>query len=326
MKNKIENKTLLITGGAGFLGSHLCEFYLNNNRVICVDSLASGRIENINHLLKNKNFVFMNHDVIESMPKILEDVDYVLHFASRAAPEEYQKHAMHTLKTNSIGTMNMLEFAWQKKAIFLFASTSEIYGQPSMVPTPETYYGYANTIGPRSCYDESKRFGETICKTYAESYNGLDVRIIRIFNTFGPRIRHDVHYGRALPRFIYQALTGKDITIYGDGSQTRSFMYVSDLVSAVNIILRQKGPKKVSHNGHVYNVGNPQEVSIKKLAEKIIEYTNSKSKITYSSLPKDDPLRRVPDITKMKSLGWEPKVHWEDGLKLTIKWFKEKMV
>ncbi len=305
---------ILVTGGAGFLGSHLCDRLVEENNVYCVDILASGRKSNISHLMSNRNFHFIEHDVRKQFNSDIR-FDTILHFASRAAPDEYQKFPLHTLMTNSIGTLNMLELARKRGSKILLASTSEIYGDADVIPTAESYWGNVNTVGARSCYDEGKRFAETLFYIFGQQY-GMDTKIMRIFNTYGPRIRADGYYARALPRFIMQALGNSDITVYGDGSQTRSFCYVDDLIDGTLALLRSKHPGP-------FNIGNPYEVSILELAKTVKELTKSLSKITFHSLPEDDPRRRSPDITKAKNLlKWEPKVSLKDGLHRTIEWFK----
>lgn len=312
-----EGKIALVTGGAGFLGSWLCDVLIElGARVYCVDNFASGRWENISHLASEENFVFIEHDVSKPL-EIKEKLDYIFHFASRASPFEFEHYPLEIIDANTLGTRNMLELAKKNNAKFIFASTSEIYGQPDVVPTPETYWGYVNPIGIRSCYDESKRLGETITMAYHRQY-GVDVRIVRIFNTYGPRMRADGVYGRVVPRFISQALNEEPITVFGDGSQTRSFCYVTDLITGVlKFAVLENG------NGEVVNLGNPREVSILELAHIIKKLTNSDSPIEFHPLPPDDPPRRCPDISKaQKLLNWKPKVELEEGLKKTIKWFK----
>lgn len=309
-------KKVLITGGAGFLGSHLCKTFLKNNyKVECADNLGSGRIENIQELIKNPDFKFVETDITKNLNNLSKS-DLILHFASRASPRDYQTNSFETMTANSIGTFNLLKKANKDKARFVFASTSEVYGQADEFPTPETYYGYVNSFGPRSCYDESKRFGESLCYEFIHKF-GLDARIIRIFNTYGPNMKFND--GRVITNFIHQALNNEKLTIYGDGSQTRSFCYVSDLI---------KGIIKISEledlNGEVINLGNPAEISIRALASKIISLTNSKSETVFKPLPKDDPIRRVPDISKAKKLlNWKPKIILEKGLNKTIKWFRK---
>ena len=307
-------KTVLITGGAGFIGAHLCRFLLDKDyRVICLDNLLTGRKENIKPLLKNKNFVFKKHDITLSI-KIKEHIDYVLHFASPASPVFYLNYPIKTLKVNSLGTHNALGIAKTKKAVFLLASTSEVYGDPLIHPQPETYWGNVNCLGPRGVYDESKRFAEAITIAYHKKHK-LNVKICRIFNTYGPLMRSDD--GRVIPNFIEQALANKKITIYGKGTQTRSFCYVDDLMKAIYKLMlsKQTGP---------INLGSPFEMSMLELAKMIIELTNSKSKLCYKGLPEDDPKVRRPNISLAKKhLKWQPEIKVEEGLKKTIKWFRE---
>lgn len=306
-------KTAVITGGAGFLGSHLCDFLLAKGmRVICMDNLVTGRDDNIRHLKDNPNFRFVNHDVTQYID-IDEDVDYVLHFASAASPIDYQKIPIQTLKAGALGTLNALGLAKAKNAVFLIASTSEVYGDPLVNPQPETYWGNVNPIGPRGCYDEAKRYAEAMTMAYNRVHN-MDTKIVRIFNTYGPRMRKDD--GRAIPAFISQALNNEDITVFGDGSQTRSFCFVEDEVEGIYRLL-------TSNINEPTNIGNPGEFTIKELAEKIVELTGSKSNITFKPLPVDDPKVRRPDIAKAKELlEWEPKTDLNEGLKKTISWFQ----
>jgi nucleoside-diphosphate-sugar epimerase len=305
---------VLVTGGAGFLGSHLCDRLIRDHTVHCMDILASGKRDNIQHLVADKNFNFIRHDVQKPFESEAS-FDTIFHFASRAAPDEYQKFPLHTLMTNSLGTYNMLELARKHDSKILLASTSEIYGDADVVPTPEHYWGNVNPVGIRSCYDEGKRFAETLFYTFRQQY-GMDTKIIRIFNTYGPRIRADGYYGRALPRFITQALEGKDITVYGDGSQTRSFCYVDDLMDGILSVARS------GHTGP-FNLGNPNEITILDLAKLVKESTGSSSEITFHPLPEDDPRRRSPDIAKARELlKWEPRVDLREGLHKTIEWFK----
>ncbi|MDI6707981.1 MAG: SDR family oxidoreductase [Candidatus Thermoplasmatota archaeon] len=310
--------TALVTGGAGFLGSHLCDYLIEKNRrVICVDNLGSGREENIEHLIKNKNFKFINHDITKPL-KIKEEIDEIYHLASRASPVDFPKHPIEILLTNSLGTYNMLNLAKEKKAKFLFASSSEVYGNPKEHPQKESYWGNVNPIGIRSCYDESKRFGEALCMSYFRKYNS-DVRIVRIFNTYGPRMREDD--GRVVSNFIVQALSNKPITVYGNGVQTRSFCYVSDLIEGIYRMMQAE--KINSEEDRIVNLGNPKEITILELANKVKELTNTNSKIVFAALPKDEPLRRKPDISKaQKLLGWEPKISLDEGLKITIEFYQ----
>jgi dTDP-glucose 4,6-dehydratase len=303
---------VVVTGGAGFIGSHLSEALIKKGfEVICIDNLITGTTNNIKHLL-GKKFEFIEHDVTKQI-KVNGDVDYVLHFASPASPIDYLDYPIQTLKVGSLGTHNAIGLAKFKKAKFLLASTSEVYGDPLVHPQSEDYWGNVNPIGPRSCYDEAKRFAEAITMAYYR-FHKVDVRIIRIFNTYGERMRKND--GRVVPNFINQALKGDDITIYGDGNQTRSFCYVSDLVNGICRVMETDifGP---------FNLGNPQELKIIDFATKILEITGSKSKVVYKTLPQDDPKIRKPDITRAKEkLGWEPKVGLKEGLIKTIEWFK----
>ena len=305
----LEDQTVLITGGAGFIGSWLCDSLIKQNaRVICLDNLSSGLKENTKHLLGEENFCFINHDVSEPL-RIETKVDYVMHLASRASPLEFEKYPLEILKSNTLGLMNALEIARRDKARLLFTSTSEIYGEATVFPTPETYRGYVNTLGIRGCYDEAKRAGEALCMAYLRQYD-LDVRIVRIFNTYGPRMRADGVYGRVIPRFMSQALNNEPITIFGDGSQTRSFCYITDQVEGLLRYLTADSLK-----GEVINIGNPHEYSVLDLANLIITMTGSNSQIEYHPLPQDDPTRRFPDISKAQALlQWHPRVSLEDGL------------
>jgi dTDP-glucose 4,6-dehydratase len=305
----------LVTGGAGFLGSHLCEYLLNKgHEVICMDNLITGTKDNISDI-KSKKFQFVEHNVSEFI-NLEGELDYILHFASPASPIDYLKLPIQTLKVGALGTHNALGLAKAKKAVFFLASTSEVYGDPLIHPQPEDYWGNVNPIGPRGVYDEAKRFAEAITMAYHRTH-GINTKIIRIFNTFGPRMR--INDGRAIPNFLKQALTGKDLTIYGDGSQTRSFCYVSDLVEGIYRLL-------TSDQNSPINIGNPNEMTIKEMADKILQATNSKSKITYVPLPEDDPKVRQPDITRAKKyLNWEPVVGLGEGLQSTLKYFKEQL-
>jgi UDP-glucuronate decarboxylase len=314
-----KDSTILITGGAGFIGSWLCDVLINKNaRIICIDNLSSGLEANIAHLLPHDGFTFIKHDITEPF-KCIEKIDLVLHLASRASPFEFEKFPLEILKSNTIGTCNTLEIARKNNARFLFTSTSETYGNPSIVPTPESYYGNVNSIGVRGCYDESKRCGEAFAMAYKKQHN-VDVRIARIFNTYGPRMRADGIYGRVAPRFISQALNNKPITIFGDGEQTRSFCYITDQIEG---LLRLVSFKEAE--GKVINIGNHDEIKVMDLAYIVRKLTGSSSDITFGPLPEDDPKRRQPDITKAKEiLGWEPKVSVEEGLRKTIDWLKMK--
>jgi dTDP-glucose 4,6-dehydratase len=306
-------KRVLITGAAGFLGSHLCDrFIAEGCHVIGMDNLITGDLKNIEHLMKLENFEFYHHDVSKFV-FVPGELDYILHFASPASPIDYLKIPIQTLKVSSLGTHNLLGLARVKKARILVASTSEVYGDPTVHPQQETYWGNVNPIGPRGVYDEAKRFMEAITMAY-HTYHGVETRIVRIFNTYGPRMR--LNDGRVLPAFIGQALRGEDLTIFGDGSQTRSFCYVDDLVEGIYRLLLS------DYSGPV-NVGNPQEITIKDFAEEIIKLTGTKQKVVYHELPVDDPKQRQPDITLAKQLlKWEPKINREEGLKRTYAYFK----
>ena len=314
-----EDKVVLITGGAGFLGSWICDVLVEQGaKVICVDNLSSGLENNVSHLLNDENFKFVKHDISEPLKLDVEKVDLIMHLASRASPLEFDKYPIEIIRANTLGTMNMLELARKHNARFLFTSTSEVYGDAKVIPTPETYNGNVNPIGVRGCYDESKRCGEALCMAYLRQYD-LDVRVARIFNTYGPRMRADGVYGRVIPRFIKQALTNEPITIFGDGKQTRSFCYVTDQIEG---LLRLAWFDECK--GEVVNIGNPNEITILELAEIVRKITNSNSEIEFCPPMPDDPRRRCPDITKAKNLlNWMPKVELEDGLKRTVEWFKE---
>ncbi len=309
-------KRVLITGGAGFLGSHLCDrFIAEGYHVIAMDNLITGNIKNIEHLFKLSNFEFHHHDVSKYV-FVPGDLDYILHFASPASPIDYLKMPIQTLKVGSLGTHNLLGLAKAKNARMLIASTSEVYGDPLVHPQNEEYWGNVNPIGPRGVYDEAKRFQEAITMAY-HTFHGLQTRIVRIFNTYGPRMRLDD--GRALPAFMSQALKGEDITVFGDGSQTRSFCYVGDLVEGIYRLLLSDYPMPV-------NIGNPNEISLNEFAEEIQKLIATDSKIIYQDLPQDDPKQRQPDITKAKEiLGWEPKVDRAEGLKITLDYFKKQL-
>lgn len=308
--------TAVVTGGAGFLGSHLCDRLIREGlKIICIDNLVTGNLDNIAHLFGNEDFTFVKHDVTNFI-HIPERVDYILHFASPASPIDYLKLPIQTLKVGSLGTHKALGLAKEKKARFLLASTSEVYGDPNIHPQTEDYWGNVNPIGPRGVYDEAKRFAEALTMAY-HRYHGVETRIVRIFNTYGPRMRLDD--GRALPAFVGQALRGEDLTVFGDGSQTRSFCFVDDLVDGIFKLLMSTETDPV-------NIGNPSEVTIKEFAEEVIKHTDTKSKIIYKDLPEDDPKVRQPDITRAKTLlGWEPKVNREEGLKITIDYFKKRL-
>jgi len=308
-----EGKNILISGGAGFIGSWICEVLLAlDARVTCVDNFASGRKKNISGLMNHPRFSFIQEDIL-SFSDSGDPLDYVMHLASRASPFEFDKFPIEILKSNTLGTITMLEIAKKNKAKFLFTSTSEIYGDSEVFPTPETYNGNVNPIGIRGCYDEAKRAGEALCMAYMRQYD-LDVRIARIFNTYGPRMRHDGFYGRVVPRFIAQALNNDPITIFGDGSQTRSFCYITDQVRGLLNLVSRNHLK-----GEVVNIGNPREMTIRELGQLILDVTNSRSKMVFSPLPPDDPKRRYPDIRKAKKLlEWVPEISVTDGIRKTI--------
>ncbi|MFC7356131.1 UDP-glucuronic acid decarboxylase family protein [Jejudonia soesokkakensis] len=306
-------KRILITGAAGFLGSHLCDRFIKEGyRVVGMDNLITGDLKNIQHLFKLETFEFYNHDVTRFV-HVPGNVDYILHFASPASPIDYLKIPIQTLKVGSLGTHNLLGLAKEKNARILIASTSEVYGDPLIHPQDESYYGNVNTIGPRGVYDEAKRFQESITMAY-HRFHGLETRIARIFNTYGPRMR--LNDGRVIPAFIGQALRGEDLTVFGDGMQTRSFCYVDDQVDGLYKLL-------LSDYALPVNIGNPDEITILDFAKEIIKLTASDQKIVFKELPKDDPLQRQPDITKARDiLGWEPKVAREEGMQKTYKYFK----
>ncbi len=301
----------LITGGAGFIGSHLCDHLLDKGmEVICMDNLLTGAVANISHI-RDPRFQFIEYDVTNYI-YVEGPLDFVLHFASPASPIDYLRLPIHTLKVGAIGTHKALGLAKEKKARFLLASTSEVYGDPLIHPQPESYWGNVNPIGVRGVYDEAKRYAEALTMAYRR-YHGVDTKIVRIFNTFGPRMRRDD--GRAVPTFIMQALRGEAMTIFGDGSQTRSFGYITDLVRGVEALMHSELADPV-------NIGNPQEMTVLEMAEEIKRLTGSRSEIVFSALPEDDPKVRQPDITQARQrLGWEPKVDVRDALRLTIEWF-----
>jgi nucleoside-diphosphate-sugar epimerase len=309
-------KTALVAGGAGFIGSHLCEALIGRGmRVICVDNLGTGKMENLKALKGNKNFTFIKADIRKKI-NIKGDIDYIFHLASYASPPYYQAKSIETLMTNSLGTFNLLELAVEKKARYLITSTSETYGDPKEHPQKETYWGNVNPVGIRSCYDEAKRFAEALTMEFFRKHK-LDARIIRIFNTYGPRLQKDD--GRVISNFIWQAIHNDPITIYGDGSQTRSFCYVSDQVGGLMAAMMKPGLA-----GEVINIGNPGEFTVKQAADMIKQMTGSSSGIIYKPLPKDDPARRKPDISKAKKLlGWIPSVKLKEGLEKTIEWFEK---
>jgi UDP-glucuronate decarboxylase len=327
-----KDKVILVTGGAGFLGSWVCDVLVKQGAFcICLDNLSSGRFDNIAHLMKKNNFRFINHDISEPIyfgfthhPKgicigDIKNIDIVMHMASRASPFEFQKFPIPILKSNTLGTMNALGVAKAHNALFFYTSTSEVYGNPpdDAIPTSESYFGHVNPVGPRSCYDESKRAGEAFVKAY-ELQHKIKTKIVRIFNTSGPRIRSGSEFGRVVPNFIKQALNNWDITIFGDGSQTRSFIYVVDEIEGI-----LKMVHKEEALGEVINLGNDKEFTILELANIVKELTHSDSKITFDPLPIDDPVRRCADLTKAKKiLNWQPSTSLREGLKKTIEWFK----
>lgn len=313
----MKKKKVLITGGAGFLGSHLCDRFLKEGfHVVAMDNLLTGDITNIEHLMGVPEFEFHHHDVSKYV-HVSGELEYVMHFASPASPIDYLKMPIQTMKVGSLGTLNCLGLAKDKGARMLIASTSEVYGDPLVHPQKEDYWGNVNPVGPRGVYDEAKRFQEALTMAY-HTFHGLETRMVRIFNTFGPRMRLDD--GRVLPTFISQALRGEDLTAFGDGSQTRSFTYVDDLVEGIYRLLLSDYP-------HPVNIGNTQEITIKEFGEEIIKLTGSKSKIIYKDLPKDDPKQRKPDITLAKEiLDWEPKYSRGEGLKPTLEYFQKKVL
>jgi dTDP-glucose 4,6-dehydratase len=304
---------VLITGAAGFLGSHLCDrFIAEGMEVLGMDNLITGNMENLEHLMGNPNFTFYNNDV-SNFAHVSGELDYILHFASPASPIDYLKIPIQTLKVSSLGTHNLLGLALAKKARILVASTSEVYGDPLIHPQKEEYWGNVNPVGPRGVYDEAKRFMEAITMAY-HTYHGLETRIVRIFNTYGPRMR--LNDGRVLPAFIGQALRGEDLTIFGDGTQTRSFCYVDDLIEGIYRLL-------MSDHAEPTNIGNPHEITISEFAEEIMELTGTDQKVVYEELPVNDPMQRKPDISKAKAiLDWEPLVMRDEGLEKTYAWFR----
>jgi dTDP-glucose 4,6-dehydratase len=307
----------VVTGGAGFLGSHLCDRLLGEGwEVLALDNFVTGAAENVGHLAKNAKFKLENEDVSKNDALQVDgEVGYVLHFASPASPPDYLKHPIATMMVGSMGTQNALELALRKKAKFFMASTSECYGDPEMSPQKEEYWGHVNSVGPRAVYDEAKRFSEAMTMAY-HRHQGVDTRIVRIFNTYGPRMR--LNDGRALPNFVFQALSGQALTIYGDGKQTRSFCYVDDLIDGIYKLM-------LSDEHMPVNIGNPQEITILEFAERIRKHFDNVPEIIFEALPQDDPKRRCPDISKAKRiLNWEPKINLEEGLKRTLAYFKQE--
>ncbi len=307
---------VVVTGGAGFLGSHLCDFFVEKGwDVLCLDNLVTGADSTVAHLLSHPRFSFARQDVSQYID-VQGTVDAVLHFASPASPPDYMKFPIQTLKVGALGTHNALGLAMAKKAGFLLASTSECYGDPEVSPQPESYWGHVNPIGPRGVYDEAKRFAEAITMAY-HRYHNVDTRIVRIFNTYGPRMR--LNDGRVLPNFLYQALVGEPITVYGDGKQTRSFCYVSDLIGGIYKLLESSEHEPV-------NIGNPSEITILEFAERVRTLVGAKAPIVFRPLPQDDPKQRCPDITKARRiLNWEPKVNLEEGLQITYDFFRQQV-
>lgn len=319
--DSFSSKSILITGGGGFLGSWICDSLLKiGAKVFCLDNLSTGTYDNISHLNNKKNFSFLKYNVNQNL-ELSEKFDVIIHMASRPSPDDYVKFPVDTLDANSKGTYNILELGRKYDSTILFASTSEVYGDSNVIPTPENYWGNVNPVGIRSCYDEGKRFSEALLMAYNRQY-GTDVRIVRIFNTYGPRIRADGAYGRALPRFILQALRNDNITIHGNGLQTRSFCYVTDTITGILKCLVSK-----ETTARPINIGNPNEITILELARKIISETNSLSSISYVERPLDDPQRRCPDIsTANKILNWTPEVDLDKGLQKTISWFRNTII
>ncbi len=305
---------ILVAGGAGFIGSHLCRYLLEQgDEVICVDSLCTSSKNNVKDLLPNKRFSFIEQDITKPL-EIKGELNQVYNMASRASPPNYQSAPIHTMMTSALGNHNLMELALKKKARYFFASTSEVYGDPEIHPQPESYWGNVNPVGVRSCYDEAKRFGEALCMAYMRE-KGLNVRIVRIFNTYGPNMQADD--GRVVSNFINQALKDEDITMYGDGTQTRSFCYVDDLIRGIHKLMNSEISSPV-------NIGNPNEITVAELARMIKQMTKSESKLVFRQLPTDDPTRRKPDISLAKrELHWEPKISLEEGLKKTIEYFKK---
>jgi UDP-glucuronate decarboxylase len=314
--SNFDGKKVLVSGGSGFIGSYICESLVRAGALVtCLDNFATGRKEYLSNILYKDSFKLVNADVNNF--ETTEKYAFIFHLASRASPEEYQINPVDTLMANSIGSMKLLDLARKTDSKILFASTSEVYGDSQVIPTPESYWGNVNPIGPRSCYDEGKRYGEALFMAYFREF-GTDNRIVRIHNTYGPRLRADGFYARAVSRFIFKALRGEEITIYGDGTQTRSFCYISDTVRALFEVMIRAQAK-----GEVINIGSSDETSILELAEKIITLTNSKSRIVFCPLPQDDPKRRCPDISKAnRLLGWMPEVDLDSGLRRSIEWLK----
>ncbi|HUI00841.1 MAG TPA: NAD-dependent epimerase/dehydratase family protein [Nitrososphaerales archaeon] len=311
--NSFRAKKVLVTGGAGFLGSWACEMLLAAGaRVDCLDNFSTGSPENVRHLAGKMRMIKGDVETAQVDP----DYDYIFHMSSRASPEEYQTYPIETLRTNSMGTTRILELAKNSSAVMVYASTSEIYGDAKVIPTPESYFGYVSSMGVRSCYDEGKRFGEAMSMAYFREHK-VHIKIPRIFNSYGPRIRADGIYGRVVPRFVLQALSGEPITIHGRGTQTRSFSYVTDTIRGLLLLAISEGT-----DGEAFNVGNPTEMTIRELAEEIIRLTGSKSKLRFVESREEDPKRRCPDISKIKKLGWRPKVKLADGLSTTIAHFE----
>lgn len=312
-------KISLVTGGAGFIGSHLCDSLLEDrHKVFCFDNLITGRKENIEHLKDNKNFVFFQHDVIQELPKINQALDYIFHLASPASPKAYYQYPLETIWVNALGTQNLLELAKEHQADFLLASTSEVYGDPLEHPQKETYFGNVNPLGLRACYDESKRFAEMLTSVYIRQFQ-TDARIIRIFNTYGPRMEKED--GRVMPAFISQALKGIPFTIKGEGTQTRSFCFITDMVDGI-----KRAMFKDDTRGEVFNLGNPEEYTVLQLARIIAETVGIKPRFEYSPLPENDPQRRKPDIEKAKrQLDFQPKVSLKEGLSKTIEYFRTRI-
>ncbi len=320
MGNNYNRSTMrvLITGAAGFIGSHLCEKFLEEgHEVIGLDNFLTGSPDNIAHLFRNPRFTFYKYDVTNFI-YVSGDLELILHFACPASPVDYMNHPIHTMKVDSLGTLHTLGLAREKSARYLLASTSEVYGNPTVHPQPETYWGNVNPLGPRSVYDEAKRFSEALTMAYHREH-GIDVRIARIFNTYGPRMR--MNDGRVIPNFVCQALTGRPLTVYGDGTQTRSFCYIDDLVEGIYLLAVRDDLA-----GEVFNLGNPEELKVLDLARLVLEVSGSTSQIVFRERPPDDPDRRRPDISKAKKiLGWEPKTGVREGIRRTVEWFRRKL-